>query len=292
MLNFDIPPVAERRTVGRALGTPPTARPTFSLIRRPLSDIVVDRPSSALHSATGPLLVHPVGCRIIAAEDVHPHVRIVTLRRSSPGAPVFRAGQAVMVYLPAGRPRPLFPATAPERPELTLHIRHHPAGGAAADVGRTLRVGDALWIAEAVGDAYLRPEIEGPIVLAADIRALPAVLAIMDASLTARPDGHVNILLAATDESEVYDEGRLLDRQRDHRNLRVAIALSSPRKASRRPVMTLAHLVAAAVRHCAPAAAYVFAGRGTTEDLGETFAGLGLSEILFCHSVEGVSLEI
>ena len=247
----------------------------------------MDRSSPTSPLASSHLPAHPVGCRIIAVEDVHPCVRAMTVRPIGASGPLFRAGQAVMVQLPAGRPRALFPATAPEREDITLHVRHHPLGGAAADVGRTLRVGDVVWIEGAVGEAYLRRGTGGPIIIAAEIQALPAVLAIADAALIEQRDAQVFVFLEVVDEADVYQEAWLLDRQREHPHLSVAIALTSPRKPSRGPVMALASLIAteALLSRSVPcASAYIFGGRAVIGAVSRSLTRLGLpQDRLFSH---------
>lgn len=192
-----------------------------------------------------------------------------------------------MVHLPACRPRALFPATAPERTDITLHVRHHPSGGAAADVGRMLRVGDVVWIEGAVGEAYLRRGTGGPVVIAADVRALPAVLAILDAALIEHRDAQVHVFLEAGDEADVYQEACLLDRQREHPHLSVAIALTSPRKPSRRPLMPLAALIAAEPTFHPHASAYLFGERGWIGTMSSVLTNIGLAhDRLFCHVID------
>lgn len=169
----------------------------------PTSDCLLELPD-----AEDVLVVPPQvqRAKVVAIEPLTEHVRRLRVRPYKPL--LFVPGQSLDLRLSSNITRRYSPASLPNEPELTFHIRVHPDGLASHYLTDVLRPGETIRLQGPYGTAYLRQRHTTPILFVSSGTGLGPMLAQLRslALAGARPAVHVYAGFAMSEEAYGREE--------------------------------------------------------------------------------------
>ena len=156
-----------------------------------------------------------------------PDVRIVRLGLT--GDPFdFRAGQYVRLWFDDLAPRDYSLGNVPGSAELEFHIRVNAERGVGQYVGTRLQRGEVIGLAGPFGDAYWRPEHQGPVVAIAGSTGVVPIKSIVDTALAHGMRAPLHLYLGARTAVDLYMETHFRALAVKHPNLIFVPAVSDP----------------------------------------------------------------
>jgi CDP-4-dehydro-6-deoxyglucose reductase/ferredoxin-NAD(P)+ reductase (naphthalene dioxygenase ferredoxin-specific) len=219
----------------------------------------------------------PLYGRVVQLIDATPEIRIVRLQVVHGGAFRFRAGQYARVTFGTCRPRDYSLANRPDDPILEFHVRHEGGGGASAHVARTLREGDGVWVDGPFGDAWWRPEHDGPVLAVAGGTGLAPIRSIVETALGLGFRNVMHIYIGARRERDIYLEDHFRMLVRRHPSVRLHVLLSDPGVPPHRRRGTLVDAIEADVQAIAGLKAYLAGPPAMIGALTSALTAKGLS---------------
>lgn len=138
------------------------------------------------------------------------------------------AGQYLRVSSPGLPPRSYSLAPAPGRDEIALHISIVAGGRLSAALAGAATSGLPIMVEGPYGDAYLREDHSGPILMAADGAGLAPILSIVETAVASHMHQPIHVYVGARSTPDVYGTDRLARLAGLHPRLTVHRVLSSP----------------------------------------------------------------
>ncbi|MBM3540881.1 MAG: hypothetical protein FJX51_02440 [Alphaproteobacteria bacterium] len=165
--------------------------------------------------------------RIVDLTDAAPGVRVLGLVADGPFP--FKAGQYAALSFRDGPWRDYSMANAPDASRLEFHIREEAGGGVSRLAVRELAIGEAVGVAGPFGEAYLRENHPGTILLVGGGTGLAPMMSIAETALRTRAAPSVRLYFGVRRAVDLYAEAVLAALTREWRDLSVVTALSDER---------------------------------------------------------------
>ena len=146
----------------------------------------------------------------------------------------FRAGQYARLGFGDLALRDFSIANQPGEALLEFHIRVGGSGDVADHLRSHLAEGDTVLVEGPFGDAYLRPDHDGPILAIAGGTGLVPAKSITGAALAAGASQSIHFYLGARTERDLYAEPEFVRWESAHQNFTFVPVLSEPDQNSRR----------------------------------------------------------
>lgn len=185
------------------------------------------------------VVLHPsrvLRCRVLALDDLTHDIKELKLAIEAGGPFTFSAGQhARLKFGPGISERNYSMANHPSHSSLEFHIRAVPRGQASGYVFSNLHIGHEVKVSGPLGNAYLRENHRGPLLVVAGGSGMAPIKSICEAALRSDPARRIRLYFGVRDEKDVYLEEWLERHAREHPNFSYEIALSqAAAKTSRR----------------------------------------------------------
>ncbi|MBS3651660.1 2Fe-2S iron-sulfur cluster binding domain-containing protein [Pseudaminobacter sp. 19-2017] len=159
-----------------------------------------------------------VECRISHIEHATHDIAVVRAVARDGTALQFAAGQFAMLTLPGLPPREYSFASRPGSLELEFHVRSRQGGHVSSHIFERSRVGDHFLLNGPFGNAYLRKEHSGPIILVVGGTGLAPAMSILRECLATLPGREIKLFFSVRQEGDLYF-GELLRRMsEEHSN--------------------------------------------------------------------------
>jgi NAD(P)H-flavin reductase/ferredoxin len=133
---------------------------------------------------------------------------------------------------PARSYSPTYPLEGPPKKNLMhFHIRQFPDGLVSSELGRTIRVGHRVRVSGPFGDAFLRPNHAGGIVLASSGTGFAPMWSVAVGAITERPQRELIFVVAARKLQSLYMHAALC-RLALFPNVTIIMTVSEPQSVS------------------------------------------------------------
>ena len=197
-----------------------------------------DRRTRAMH----PVATHH--CRVERLEKVTHDVIIMELALDSGASFAFAAGQYMSLHFDGLPPRDFSLANLPGETPLEFHVRQVQGGTVGHHLAGRLRVGDQVAIKGPYGDAYLRPDHDGPIVAVAGSTGLAPIKSIVETALAEGMAKPIYLYFGVRAERDLYLIDHFEALAARHANLTFVPALSHAKEPSPHRTGFIADVVA------------------------------------------------
>jgi ferredoxin-NAD(P)+ reductase (naphthalene dioxygenase ferredoxin-specific) len=174
------------------------------------------------------VVVHPariIKATVSAIEDLTHDIKRLVLKPSKPLE--FSPGQYAQLQFTPEHVRPYSMAGLCTDGTLEFHVRLVPDGRVTGYIANTLKVGDPVRVSGPLGSAYLRKKHEGPMLCVAGGTGLAPILSILRGVLAQGMVNPIHLYFGVRSPKDVYGAAWLEQLQRDHRDLKVHIVVTS-----------------------------------------------------------------
>ncbi len=189
----------------------------------------------------------------------------------------FAAGQFARLRFQNLPARAYSMANMPGEEALEFHVRLIPGGAVSDHIAEELNVGDTIEVEGPFGNAHLRPEDNGPLVLIAGSSGLAPAKSIIRTALRSQPDRYVHLYFGVRSEAHIYDESELQVLASRHQNFTVETVLSEPGGQTDRRAGLLPNILAADLAHHTTAQFYMAGPPEMVEAVSKVVSDFGIS---------------
>ena len=157
-------------------------------------------------------------------------MRIIKIRLKEGAVLDFRAGQYVSLVFKGQPPRDYSIGGIPGKINLEFHVRLTGSDGVGAFVGRSLKVGDELWLEGPFGEAWFREHDPSPILAIGGGTGIVPIKSIVETALIENPERESRLYFGSRTEPGLYLDPFFHSLCKNHRKFSYVPVLSDPEK--------------------------------------------------------------